>query len=219
MKKIEIGAAVLAVLFVAVILIHMWAWYHYASSGDMPDRQGMTLLTYTGYLRGIPALIVHIAMAVWCKTLAVRYHRSQGRWPLFGFLFGLVGPLLFYGGLLVERARMTERRPAPPDALNTWAALAFTLTLLLWLALPALRVGAVGWATGHAWSSAQMDTLFTVLRGLPILAVQIGFAVWLHRLAADAKRHPFAWSFFGLCLGPVAAILYVLLPGASDRRA
>jgi hypothetical protein len=74
----------------------------------------------------------------------------------------------------------------------------------------------IEWHTGGVISMSRMADILDVVRGIPMLAIHIGSAVWLRtRAIDDRKPQPTLWTVFGLCFGPFAVLLYITLALAA----
>jgi hypothetical protein len=123
---------------------------------------------------------------------------------------GSAGFLLFYRsgsgttGLQPEDAGMKK--------LDLAAILLITLFVLNRLFGTAFRQLAIQSGVDFQWTNDQIDQMVWLIRVVPLVAIHIGFAIWLHRLAiADQYKHPNRWRVFGLCFGLVAGVVYLTM--------
>ena len=103
--------------------------------------------------------------------------------------------------------------------MNTWN-FAAALLALMYAAQVLLRrlleLIAIEWQTEGVMRMKQLANLLEAFRGVPMLAIHIGAAVWLRtRAIDDRKPNPSLWAVFGLCFGPFAVLLYIALDLAA----
>jgi ABC-type transport system involved in multi-copper enzyme maturation permease subunit len=113
MKKYEIAAAVLVVLY--VISIVCTPLYTTLLSKFYGAKYFSTMNFYqyaTVWLQGFIRLLVQIAIAVWLARQAKKDGASPTIWALFGLLFSVLGTILYFV-LRNQADRLTQ--PGKPN--------------------------------------------------------------------------------------------------------
>ena len=103
MKKIEILAIIVIVLtVVSVVGQHCLGEF----SQYLEDKHGLSyakISMYRVYARSLPQLLVQIGIAVWMYLVSRRANNTPLVWALFGLVYGLLAPILFYAVRIYEK--------------------------------------------------------------------------------------------------------------------
>lgn len=99
--------------------------------------------------------------------------------------------------------------------MKKWNSIAIMLVIMVVLQIVlgrTIETLSVEWRLSTSWTHSDTTHLLMVFRVVPIVAIHIGFAVWLHAKATeDNRRSTNLWMLFGLCFSLLAGILYMTI--------
>jgi hypothetical protein len=103
--------------------------------------------------------------------------------------------------------------------MKTWNSVAVVLVIMVALQITlgsVLEFVAVEWRLHTSWTSSDTTRLLYMFRVVPITAIHLGFAYWLHARATRDGKNATLWMVFGLCFSLMAGILYISLELARN---
>jgi len=108
MKKIEIAALLGTIIYIIAFLLQVATQtFHAHFINELNWSIANVALVSTS--RVIALLFFHIVIAAWMARLAKRAERPMWVWIMFGIVFGLLAPILFFGMEIHEKLTAMEK--------------------------------------------------------------------------------------------------------------